>query len=92
MSNTATQNLGEIKEITKTYLSEFIPPKKMAVLEDSTALITGGILDSITIVELAASLEDHFDIKFQNFEMSVDYFDTLSDIAGVVLQKINESQ
>ena len=92
MSNTATQNLDEIKEVAKKYLGEFIPPKKMAALTDSTALITGGILDSITIVELAASLEDHYDIKFQNHEMSVDYFDTLADICNVVQEKILENK
>ena len=88
MSDTVTQNFDEIKSVAKKYLGEFIPPKKMAVLEDSTVLITGGILDSITIVELAAALEDHYDIKFETFEMSVDYFDTLADIVKVVQEKI----
>ncbi len=91
MSEAVTQNIDEIKSVTKKYLGEFIPPKKMDVLEDSTALITGGILDSITIVELAASLEDHYDIKFETFEMSVDYFNTLADIAKVVQEKIAEN-
>ncbi len=91
MSEAVTQNIDEIKAVTKKYLGDFIPPKKMEVLEDNTALITGGILDSITIVELAASLEDHYDIKFETFEMSVDYFDTLADIAKVVQEKIAEN-
>ncbi len=91
MSDTATQNMDEIKAVTKKYLGDFIPPKKMEVLEDNTALITGGILDSITIVELAASLEDHYHIKFETFEMSVDYFDTLADIAKVVQEKLAEN-
>ena len=88
MSEAVTQNIDEIKGIARKYLADFIPPKKMEALEDSTALITGGILDSITIVELAASLEDHYDIKFETFEMSVDYFDTVADIAKVVQEKI----
>ena len=88
MSDTVTQNFDEIKSVTKKYLGDFIPSKKMEVLEDSTALITGGILDSITIVEMAAALEDHYDIKFETFEMSVDYFDTLADIVKVVQEKI----
>lgn len=92
MSNAATQTLEEIKEVAKKYLGEFIPPKKLAALTDTTALITGGILDSITIVELAAALEDHYDIKFQTHEMSVDYFDTISDIGNVVQEKVLESK
>lgn len=91
MSDTATQNIDEIKAVTRKYLGDFIPPKKMEALEESTALITGGILDSITIVELAASLEDHYHIKFETFEMSVDYFDTLADIAKVVQEKLAEN-
>ena len=91
MSEAVTHNIDEIKSVTKNYLGEFIPPKKMEVLQEDTALITGGILDSITIVELAASLEDQYDIKFETFEMSVDYFDTLADIAKVVQEKIAEN-
>jgi len=92
MSESATQNPDDIKAVARRYLGEFIPAKKVEVLTDSTPLVTGGILDSITLVELAASLEDHYGIKFQNFEMSVDYFDTLADIAGVVQAKISENQ
>lgn len=92
MSETATQNLDAIKEEARKYLGEFISPKKMAALTDSDPLITGGILDSITIVELAASLEDHYGIQFQTFEMSVDYFDTVDDIANVVQTKVAEKK
>ena len=92
MSNTATQTLEEIKKVAKEYLGEFISPQKLAALNDTTALITGGILDSITIVELAAALEDHYDVKFQTHEMSVDYFDTLVDIGAVVQAKIQENR
>lgn len=92
MSDSATQNLDEIKVVAKQYLGEFIPAKRLAAITDSTPLVTGGILDSITLVELAASLEDHYGIKFQNHEMSVDYFDSLTDIASVVQAKISEKQ
>jgi acyl carrier protein len=92
MSNPATQNPDEIREVAKQYLGEFIPAKRLATINASTPLVTGGILDSITLVELAASLEDHYGIKFQNHEMSVDYFDSLADIASVVQAKIAESQ
>lgn len=90
MSEAVTQNVEEIKATAKKYLGDFISAKKMEALEDATPLITGGVLDSITIVELAASLEDHYHIKFETFEMSVDYFDTLADITKVVQEKLAE--
>jgi acyl carrier protein len=90
MSETATQDQDDIKKVARKYLGEFISPTKLESLTDTTPLITGGILDSITIVELAASLEDHYGIQFQTFEMSVEYFDTVGDIANVVQTKLAE--
>lgn len=79
---------AEIKDVVKTYLKEFSPADQVDALTDSTPLITGGVLDSITLVELVASLEDHYRIKFQTFEMSVDYFDNLADIVAIVQSKL----
>ncbi len=41
-------------------------------------------LDSLAIVSLAASLEDHFDIVITDDEMSADVFETLGTLADMV--------
>ncbi|MDH3692372.1 MAG: acyl carrier protein, partial [Gammaproteobacteria bacterium] len=65
-----TEQSSDPKEAVKAYiLQEFLPGENPEALEDSTPLITGGILDSIATVKLASFLEQHFDIELQAHEM-----------------------
>ena len=72
-------------------LEAFVPASRLSTLDDSAPLITGGILDSITLVELVGALEERCGVKIQTHEMSVDHFDSISDIVGLVRAKLSES-
>lgn len=95
MSNPSTQRTEgitneDIKETVRNHLTDFLPSRDVEALTDSTPLITGGVLDSITLVELVAVLEDRYGVNIQPHEMSVDYFDSLDDIAATVQSKMAE--
>jgi acyl carrier protein len=80
--------MGSISEIVRAYiLEEFLPGESPELLTDSTPLVTGGILDSIATMKLAAFLEDQFHIKLEAYEMSVDHLNTLADIVQLVKSK-----
>lgn len=90
MSQDIQERQHEIKATVKSYiLDEFLPGEDPDELTDSTPLITGGILDSISTVKLVAFLEDHFDVEFRAHEMNADYLDTLSDITDTVRSKLD---
>ena len=79
---------NKIKTAVKAYiLEEFLPGEDPDELTETTPLITGGILNSISIVKLVAYLEDGIGVEFQAHEMSVDYLDTISRIAETVKSK-----
>jgi acyl carrier protein len=81
--------MGETKTTIKKYiLSEFFPDEDPALLDDSTPLITGGILDSLSTLKLVAFLEEHYQIEIQAHEVAVDYLDTIEDIANFVQAKL----
>ena len=83
MSQTAS-----IHDTVKSFiLSEFLPDESPDALEDSTPLITTGILDSIATLQLVAFLEKQFGIQIQAHEASVDHLNTLSDITRLVASK-----
>lgn len=89
MSHDVKNHLAEIKKTVKTYLlKEFLLGENPDVLEDSTPLVTGGFLDSIATLKLIAFLEDCYGIEFKAHEMSIDYINTLTDIAKIVYTKI----
>lgn len=78
----------EIKPIVKKYLlEEFLPGAEEDELDDTTPLMSGGILDSISTTRLVAFLEEKFGVAFDAHEMGVDYLDTLADISELVATK-----
>ena len=87
-----TVNKKDIMEVAKKYiLEEFLPGEDPDELDETTPLITGGILDSISTVKMVAFLEEQFQIEFQAHEMSADNLDTLSDIADTVESKMPDA-
>jgi acyl carrier protein len=72
-------------------MEEFLPGEDPQTLTDSTPLITGGVLDSISTVKLVAFLEERFGVEFQAYEMSPDHLDTLREITKTVCSKVSQS-
>ena len=68
-------------------LSEFLPGATPSELATTTPLISGGVLDSLATVRLVAFLEDPYRISIEAHEASVDYLDTIDQIAALVRAK-----
>lgn len=80
--------MEDTKVIIKSYiLDEFLPGENPEALEDSTPLISSGVLDSLATIKLVAFLDEKFGIEVQPHEMTVDYLDTIDDIAELVSSK-----
>ncbi len=76
------------KQKVKEYiLREFLPGEKPEALTDSTPLITGGILDSLSTLKLVSFIEEKFGIQVEAHEADVEHLDTLSSIAALVTAK-----
>ena len=77
-----------LQSTIKTYiLDEFIPGANASELTATTPLISGGILDSLATVRLVAFLEELYRITIEPHEASVDYLDTIDQIAELVKTK-----
>ena len=80
--------MNKIRDIVHAFLlEEFLPGESPELLTNTTPLVTGGILDSIATLKLAAFLEDQFAVQFQAHELSVDHLDTIDDIVKLVESK-----
>ena len=77
-----------LQSVKEYILAEFLPGESPDSLEDSTPLISGGILDSISTLKLVSYLEDTYGIEFKANEVSADHLDSLRAIAGIVDQKV----
>ncbi len=80
-----------IAETVKAYiLGEFLPGEKPDALKESTPLISGGILDSISTIKLVSYLEEKYSIEFEAHEMNAEHLDTISKIVELVDAKVAE--
>ena len=80
--------MSEIQSIVKSYvLEEFLPGESPDALDNSTPLISSGVLDSLSTIKLVSFLEEHFGVQFEAHEVSRDNLDTLDLIASTVESK-----
>ena len=77
-----------IKVVRQYLLEEFLPGEDPEALEDSMALISSGIIDSIAATKLVLFLEERFSVRFEAHEVTVDYLNSLNDIANTILEKV----
>jgi len=75
------------KAVKDFILKEFLPEEDPNNLNDSTPLISGGVLNSLATLQLVTFLEDTFDINVSAREVGIDYMDTIEDIVTFVLSK-----
>lgn len=79
----------ELRDVVHGYLvSQVLSAADAVSLTDETALLTGGILDSITTLQLVVVLEDRFGVSLQAHEVSVDNFDSIAAIVELVGDKL----
>jgi len=83
--------LQEIRRIVKEHiLAEFLPGADPGSLKDDTPLITGGILDSVGMVEFVLFLEQTYGIEFLAEEVTPTTMDTVAGVARAVRAKIEK--
>ena len=69
-------------------LREFLPAEDPRELQETTPLITVGILDSIATLKLVAFLEERYQIGVGAHEATVEHLNTITDIANLVRTKL----
>jgi acyl carrier protein len=78
-----------IKNTLRNFILEgFLPGEDPGALEDSTPLITGGVLDSIATIKFATFVDETWGIDLEAHELSADYIDTISDMAELLHSKL----
>lgn len=84
-------------KITKIIKEELIKELELELavdeILDEDFLLAGGYnLDSIKIIEMVVSLEEIFDIYFDDDELSIETFRTIKNIAKIVNKKIEQKE
>lgn len=77
----------ETKADLRRYILESFPAGGIK-LEDSTPLITGGLIDSVGMISLVRFIEQRYKIEFRPKEIDAHRLDTIDAIAELIQGKL----
>lgn len=84
----------EIKTDIKTEVRRYVLASFVAggfSVDDSTPLITGGLIDSVGMISLVRFIEQHFGIEFRPREIDAHRLDTIDAIAQAIQRKLESA-
>jgi acyl carrier protein len=77
--------MDDVKKAVRDYVTrEYLEEGDDREIRDDTPLISGGIVDSFSMVSLKRFLEKKYQIQIPDAEASPDAFDTVDRIAALV--------
>lgn len=84
------ESLMEKREIISTLQSRIADdilnlPEKVITPEEP--LISSGLIDSFSLVDLSILIEDVFEVIIEDTELNSDVFDSLDQLAGLILTR-----
>jgi acyl carrier protein len=66
------------------YIAAQVLHQPNRVLSPDQPLLSSGIIDSLSLVDLAAFVEDTFGVHLDDSELNKETFDTLSQLAALI--------
>ncbi len=74
----------EIISILSKQIVEKILKQPSRVISADEALISSGLIDSFSLVDLGLFVEDTFGVRIEDFELQASTFDTLNQLAVLI--------
>jgi len=78
---------NDIISKTETYLREEILQQPDREIKADEALISSGLIDSFSLVDIALFVEDEYGVHIDDTELNAETFDTLNELADLILQR-----
>ena len=72
-----------IEQLAK-FLSDDILKQPDRVIAPDEALISSGLIDSFSLMDVALFVEDTFGVRIEDTELNVDVFDNLTQLASLI--------
>ncbi len=77
MSETLISQIG-------SYLASKILKQPNRVIAADEPLISSGLIDSFSLMDVALYVEDTFGVRIEDTELNAETFDTLTQLAGLI--------
>jgi len=77
----------EIIAKTTAYLQQEILQQPNRAIATDEALISSGLIDSFSLVDVALFVEENFDVVIDDTELNAETFDTLEELADLIIER-----
>ncbi len=72
-----------ISALSNRIASEILKQPKRLIAADEK-LISSGLIDSFSLVDLSLMIEDNYGVQIDDTELNADTFDTLTELAALI--------
>lgn len=74
----------ETSQVLADYIAKSVIKNPKQTLAEDTRLISSGLIDSFSLVDLALFIEERFHVRVADTELNAQTFDTLAELATLV--------
>ena len=74
----------EMQQTIATFIAQKILKQPKRVIHPTDALISSGLVDSFSLVDLALFVEDTFGVRIADSELNATTFDTVEQLANLI--------
>ncbi len=76
--------MSKIQSVVSIYISTSILKQPKRTIRSDEPLISSGLVDSFSLVDLALFVEDTFGVHLDDTELNAQTFDTLNQLATLI--------
>ena len=78
---------AEIRQTIADFIAQKILKQPKRVIRPEDALISSGLVDSFSLVDLALFVEDTFGVRIADSELNASTFDSIDQLAGLIVSR-----
>jgi acyl carrier protein len=79
-------NQSQLKKIAEFISNEILKQPDRAIGKDE-ALISSGLIDSFSLIDLSLFIEQTFDVRIDDTELNANTFDTIEELIDLITHK-----
>ena len=76
--------MPETAEQLSTFIATTILKQPKRAIDDAEPLISNGLIDSFSLMDLALFVEDTFGVRIEDTELNADTFDNLNQLTSLI--------
>ena len=76
--------MSDTAEQLSTFIATTILKQPKRAIDDAEPLISNGLIDSFSLMDLALFVEDTFGVRIEDTELNADTFDNLTQLTSLI--------